>query len=66
MNTEIQPSEFEHNQVRASADGDEATSIATDIAKILGHRDAANLTRTLDPDEKGTYGASTPVVACKT
>lgn len=54
MNTEIQPFEFEHNQVRALADGDEVMFVATDIAKILGYRDAAALTRTLDDEEKGT------------
>nr|UVX88602.1 MAG: antirepressor protein KilAC domain [Bacteriophage sp.] len=60
MNAEIQPFEFEHNQVRALADGDEVMFVATDIAKILGYRDAANLTRTLDDDEKGTHEVSTP------
>lgn len=60
MNNEIQPFEFEHNQVRALADGDEVMFVATDIAKTLGYRDAANLTRTLDHDEKGTYEVSTP------
>lgn len=60
MNTEIQPFEFENNQVRAMVDGDEVMFVASDIAKILGYRDAANLTRTLDNDEKGTYGVSTP------
>lgn len=60
MNAEIQPFEFENNQVRTLADGDEVMFVASDIAKILGYRDAANLTRTLDDDEKGTYGVSTP------
>jgi anti-repressor protein len=60
MNTEIQPFEFENNQVRALADGDEVMFVASDIAKILGYRDAANLTRTLDDDEKGTHEVSTP------
>lgn len=60
MNTEIQPFEFENNQVRALADGDEIMFVATDIAKILGYRDAASLTRTLDPDEKGTHEVRTP------
>lgn len=60
MNAEIQPFEFENNQVRALVDGDEVMFVASDIAKILGYRDAANLTRTLDDDEKGTYGVSTP------
>lgn len=54
MNTEIQPFEFENNQVRALADGDEVMFVASDIAKILGYRDAEKLTRTLDDEEKGT------------
>lgn len=54
MNTEIQPFEFERNQVRALADGDEVMFVASDIAKILGYRDAEKLTRTLDDEEKGT------------
>lgn len=60
MNTELQPFEFENNQVRAMADGNEVMFVASDIAKILGYRDAANLTRTLDDDEKGTHEVSTP------
>lgn len=54
MNNEIQPFEFEGNKVRALADGDEVMFVASDIAKILGYRDAAALTRTLDDEEKGT------------
>ena len=34
--------------------------VASDIAKILGYRDAANLTRNLDGDERGTHEVSTP------
>lgn len=60
MNTEIQPFEFEHNQVRALTDGDEVMFVASDIAKILGYRDASNLARTIDADEKDTYEVSTP------
>lgn len=60
MNTEIQPFEFEHNKVRALADGDEVMFVASDIAKILGYRDAAALTRTLDDEEKGTRPIGTP------
>ena len=59
MNPEIQPFEFNHNQVRAMADGDEVLFVASDIAKILGYRDAAALTRTLDDEEKGTRPIST-------
>ena len=54
MNDEIQPFEFEGNKVRAFADGDEVMFVASDIAKILGYRDAEKLTRTLDDEEKGT------------
>ena len=54
MNNEIQPFEFEGNKVRALADGDEVVFVASDIAKILGYRDAEKLTRTLDDEEKGT------------
>lgn len=59
MNNEI-PFEFEGNKVRALADGDEVMFVASDIAKILGYRDAANLTRNLDGDERGTREVSTP------
>lgn len=34
--------------------------VASDIAKILGYRDAYNMTRRPDPDDKGTRPASTP------
>ena len=60
MNNEIQPFEFEGNKVRALADGDEVMFVASDIAKILGYRDAEKLTRTLDDEEKGTRPIGTP------
>ena len=60
MNTEIQPFEFEHNQVRALADGDEVMFVATDIAKILGYGSAKDMTRNLDSDEKGRHQVPTP------
>lgn len=59
MNTEIQPFEFEHNQVRALADGDEVMFVASDIAKILGYGSAKDMTRNLDADEKGTHQVPT-------
>ena len=52
--SDIQPFSFEGNNVRAIAEGDEVLFVASDIAKILGYRDAAALTRTLDDEEKGT------------
>lgn len=60
MNNEIQPFEFENNQVRVLVDGDEVTFVASDIAKVLGYRDAANLARNLDDDERATHEVSTP------
>lgn len=60
MSNEIKPFEFEGNMIRTLADGDTVIFVASDIAKILGYRDAANLTRNLDDDEKGTHEVSTP------
>lgn len=60
MNSEIQPFEFEGNKVRALANGDEVVFVASDIAKILEYRDAANLARNLDDDERGIHEVSTP------
>lgn len=34
--------------------------VAADVARVLGYRDAFNLTRRLDDDEKGTRSVSTP------
>lgn len=56
----VQPFEFEGNKVRALADGDEVMFVASDIAKLLGYRDAANLARNLDDDERGMHEVSTP------
>lgn len=58
--SDIQPFSFEGFRVRTIAEDEAGLFVATDIAKILGHRDAANLTRTLDDDEKGTREVSTP------
>lgn len=34
--------------------------VASDVARALGYRDAANIARILDDDEKGTHQMSTP------
>lgn len=60
MNTEIQPFEFENNQVRALADGDEVMFVASDIAKTLGYGSAKDMARNLDSDEKGKRQVPTP------
>lgn len=59
MNNEIKPFEFEVHKVRAISNGEEIVFVASDIAKILGYRDAEHLTRTLDKDEKGTRPTGT-------
>lgn len=50
---------FNDIHVTMAEDG-EPLFVASDIAKILGYRDAYNMTRRLDPDDKGTRPASTP------
>lgn len=58
MPQEIVPQVFENSEfgaIRAlCGDGGEPWFVASDIAKALGYRDAAQLTRLLDDDEKGT------------
>lgn len=54
---------FNHlgNDIRVMTDEQgEPLFVASDVAEILGYRDAYNMTRRLDPDEKGTRSASTP------
>lgn len=46
--------------VRAFEDGGEVWFVAADVAKALGYRDAADMTRTLDGDEKGYATMRTP------
>ena len=62
MSNEIQA--FESDQfgtVRAVRDENgEPMFVAKDVAVILGYRDAANMTRRLEEDEKGTRSVSTP------
>lgn len=53
---------FNHlgNDIRVMTDEQgEPLFVASDIAKILGYRDAHNMTRRLDPDELRTRSAST-------
>jgi len=53
---------FEHKAfgtLRACELDGEVWFVASDVAKALGYRDAFNLTRRLDEDEKGTHSAST-------
>jgi len=53
---------FNHlgNDIRVMTDEQgEPLFVASDVAKILRYRDAHNMTRRLDPDEKGTRSTST-------
>lgn len=46
--------------VRVLDINEEPWFVTTDIAKILGYRDAYNLSRILDEEDKGTHPVSTP------
>lgn len=51
---------FHRNTIRVMTDEQgEPLFVASDVAKILGYRDAHNMTRRLDPDELRTRSAST-------
>jgi prophage antirepressor-like protein len=56
----IIPFSFEATEIRAiTNDQGEPWFVASDVAEVLGYRDAANMTRLLDDDEKGTHNLST-------
>lgn len=59
-NTALQTFRFEDTRIRAGMDDNEPWFVAADIAKALGYRDAPNITRQLDSNEKGTHLVSTP------
>lgn len=51
---------FEAFEVRHLLIGDEPWFVAADIARALGYRDAHNLARRIDPEDRGTRSVSTP------
>lgn len=57
---EVMPYQFDGRNVRILEKDGEYWFVAGDVAAEIGHRDAANLTRILDRDEKGTHILSTP------
>ncbi len=59
MNNSVQSFNFNQNQIQVINKDGEAWFIASEIAAMFGYRDAANLTRILDDDEKGTHNVST-------
>jgi anti-repressor protein len=60
MGNEITRFQYEGTTIRTLTVDGEPWFVATDLAQILGYRDAHNLARRLDDDEKGTHSASTP------
>lgn len=56
----IQPFDFQGHEVRVLVDDGEPRWVASDVAKVLGYREAFNLTRRLDEDEKGPRLVRTP------
>ena len=59
-NTALQTFTFEDTTIRASLDDGEPWFVAADVAKALGYRNAPDITRQIDPDEKGTHLVRTP------
>ena len=61
MNTHMIPFNFGSSTIRVTTDDRcDPWFVASDIAKELGYRDAHNLARILDEEEKGTRVVSTP------
>lgn len=64
VSNEIVPQTFENSEfgaIRAMrGDDGEPMLVASDVAKVLGYREAEKLTRLLDEDEKGTQILGTP------
>jgi hypothetical protein len=59
MDSSIQLFQFEGHEIRTIQSSDEVWWVASDIANVLGYDRAANMTRVLDDDEKGTQIVST-------
>lgn len=51
---------FRNRRVRTVNQAGEAWFVAADVAKILGYRDAANMVRRLEEEDRGTRSVSTP------
>lgn len=57
--TNITPYIFKDHSVRTTSINGEPWFVAKDVSDILGYRDAANMVRNLQDDEKGTHKART-------
>lgn len=61
MNTSVTPFNYQGHDFRTFADANGVlTFVAADVAVILGHTSAKDMTRSLDPDEKGGRLVPTP------
>ena len=61
MTATVIPFSFDASEVRAISDEHgEPLFVASDVANVLGYRDAHNMVRMLDDDEKGTQIVRTP------
>ncbi|MCM3510449.1 phage antirepressor [Rothia sp. P100] len=59
MNQEIQPFNFNGLQLRALLINGEPWFVAADVANLLGYDLATNMSRNLDPEEKGIHNMNT-------
>lgn len=60
MTTDVVPFDFEGQPVRSIGTPDAPLFVAADVARILGYRDAANMCRRIDDEDRGTHSVSTP------
>lgn len=60
MSAELTPFDYAGTTVRVVMIDGEPWFVAGDVARALSYRDAYNLARRLDDDEKGTHSLSTP------
>ena len=57
---DLQIFNYKDTPVRTVIVDDEPWFVASDVAQILGYRDAYNMARRLDPEDRGTHSVSTP------
>lgn len=58
--SELATFDFGEHRFRILGTHDDPLWIASEVARVLGYRDAHDLTRRLDDDEKGTHSVRTP------
>lgn len=56
----IQPFDFQGHEVRVLVEGGEPRWVASDVAKVLGYRNAPDMNRHVDEDDKGVAKVRTP------